>query len=61
MFVYVCVTVFVHVRVCFGFKYSFIDNVKMKFISLEESWAGGHATWACKGGSEEAASWCKSV
>lgn len=31
------------VCVRFGFKYSFIDNVKMKFMSLEESWVGGHA------------------
>lgn len=41
------------VCVCFGFKYSFIDNVKMKFMSLGESWAGGgmqhwHAREAAK-------------
>lgn len=48
--------------VCFGFKYSFMDNVKMKLMSLEESWGAYNAGMLLgEGGSKETASWHKSV
>lgn len=47
----------------FGFKYSFIDNVKMKFMSLEESWGGAYNAGMLlgEGGSKRAASGCESI
>lgn len=46
MFVYVCVTMCLCVCVCVLALNIFIDDVEMKFMTVEESW-GGHKMRAC--------------
>lgn len=63
MCLYVCNYVFVCACMCVLALNIFIDDVKMKFMTLEESW-GGHKMWACfwvREGTNGLLVWCKGV